>query len=235
MNSSWRLLNITIENFEGPYDLLLELIGKKKLDISEISLEAVTDKFLEFMRDHKPSSSSIGDFLVAASTLLLIKAKQLVPTLDAEEQEEISLLTERIRIYEQYRNQVNWFYHEWRLGSLLGSYALKPKLKNNYMSGYVHPQLSAPILADVLCHLIERLPKSYISARRVYNRGPSMQDCINIFLKRLKRVKTILFQHSFSSKRFIGISLLAVLEMARAGHVTLEQEKPFGMIQIRRL
>src|SRR4051794_29163059 len=88
---------VRLENFEGPFDLLLSLISKHKLDITEVSLSTVTDEFIA----HVKAGGRIWDleqttsFLLVASTLLDLKAARLLPQGDVEDEEDLALLEAR--------------------------------------------------------------------------------------------------------------------------------------------
>jgi segregation and condensation protein A len=98
------LFIVKTQSFEGPLDLLLELIEKKKLFISDISLAQVTDDFIEHIKNM--GDIAIGEsahFILVASTLLLIKSKSLLPSLvlTEEEQGDIRNLEARLKIYKR--------------------------------------------------------------------------------------------------------------------------------------
>src|SRR6187401_2005434 len=88
---------VSLDNFEGPFDLLLSLISKHKLDITEVSLSTVTDEFIA----HVKAGGKIWDleqttsFLLVASTLLDLKAARLLPQGDVEDEEDLALLEAR--------------------------------------------------------------------------------------------------------------------------------------------
>lgn len=88
--------------FEGPLDLLLDLIEKRKLFVNEISLAAVTEDFLNFLKNKKISLYQISYFLVIAATLILIKSKSLLPNfhLTKEEESQIEDLEKRLLLYQ---------------------------------------------------------------------------------------------------------------------------------------
>jgi segregation and condensation protein A len=97
------VFQIKTNNFEGPFGLLLNLIEKRKLHISDVSLSAVTEDYLNYMNKLGGLHySEISSFVVVASTLLLIKSKSLLPSLDLtnEEEGDIKNLEERLRLYE---------------------------------------------------------------------------------------------------------------------------------------
>lgn len=98
--------HVRLPQFEGPLDLLLSLIEKEKLDITELSLAQVTDQYLSSIRQEKNLSlAHLGDFLSVAAQLILIKSRALLPTLSVTEEEELSLqdLEERLKWYQRFR------------------------------------------------------------------------------------------------------------------------------------
>ncbi len=91
---------VALENFSGPFDVLLNLIGKHQLDITEIALAKVTDEFIAYLRDLREREGEgvleeTTSFLVVASTLLDLKAARLLPTGEVESDEDIALLEAR--------------------------------------------------------------------------------------------------------------------------------------------
>ena len=99
-------IQIKIENFEGPLDLLCHLIDKNKMDIYDINLDEITNQYIEYinqMEKHKLAVSS--EFLIMASTLLLIKSKGLLPNTENSNEEELTEeeLIKRIIKYKKYK------------------------------------------------------------------------------------------------------------------------------------
>jgi len=96
-----------LDKFEGPLDLLLELIEGQKLDITEVSLAKVADQFLEYISQReKITLESLADFLTVASKLLLIKSKALLPTLEFsnEEEKEIFDLEKQLQEFKKFKD-----------------------------------------------------------------------------------------------------------------------------------
>jgi segregation and condensation protein A len=91
--------SISLSNFEGPFDLLLQLISKHKLDITEVALGSITDEFISFIKDLEGDSDStlnqITEFLVVAATLLDLKAARLLPSGEVEDEGDLALLEAR--------------------------------------------------------------------------------------------------------------------------------------------
>src|SRR4051812_4242556 len=98
---------VKMEAFEGPLGLLLNLVEKRKLFINDISLSKVADDFISYVRElgNFPIAES-AEFILVASTLLLIKSKSLLPTLDltSEEQDSIEDLEKRLKLYQRIRD-----------------------------------------------------------------------------------------------------------------------------------
>ncbi len=88
---------VRLHNFEGPFDLLLQLIGKHKLDVTEIALHTVTDEFISYIRAMGDDwdLDETSEFLIIAATLLDLKAARLLPAGDVENEEDLALLEAR--------------------------------------------------------------------------------------------------------------------------------------------
>src|SRR5690348_4380291 len=88
---------VKLTNFEGPFDLLLQLIGKHKLDVTEIALSTVTDEFIAHLRALGDSLDldQASEFLVVAATLLDLKAARLLPAAEVDDEEDLELLEAR--------------------------------------------------------------------------------------------------------------------------------------------
>ena len=96
-------MKIRISNFEGPLDLLLQLIEKEELDITEVSLLQVTEQYLDYLEkveDKKPDE--LADFLLIAAKLLYIKSRVLLPELEMDEEENATDLAVQLKMYKKY-------------------------------------------------------------------------------------------------------------------------------------
>jgi segregation and condensation protein A len=104
------MLDVKVEKFEGPLGLLLELIEKEKLDITEISLSKVTDQYLAQISKLDPKNYDVTEFMIIAARLIYLKSKALLPTLETEEEEEeIESLKEKLEVYKKYKEAANEF------------------------------------------------------------------------------------------------------------------------------
>ncbi|MGZ8800960.1 MAG: segregation and condensation protein A, partial [Aeromicrobium sp.] len=87
--------SVNLTNFEGPFDLLLGLISKHKLDITEVALSTVTNEFIAYIKKLGGDLEQTTQFLVVASTLLDLKTSRLLPQAEVEDEEDLALLEAR--------------------------------------------------------------------------------------------------------------------------------------------
>jgi len=92
--------SVHLSNFDGPFDLLLQLISRHKMDVTEVSLSIVTDEFIAFIRALEASGQGweldqATEFLVVAATLLDLKAARLLPSGEVDDEEDLALLEAR--------------------------------------------------------------------------------------------------------------------------------------------
>src|SRR3989344_9196200 len=95
-------VTVKLEKFEGPLDLLLQLIEREDLLISEVSLSSVTDQYLRAIRATKVPPEDLADFLLVAAKLLLIKSRILLPQIDLGLEEEGIPLDVQLRMYKEF-------------------------------------------------------------------------------------------------------------------------------------
>ncbi|MBN9643579.1 segregation and condensation protein A [Corynebacterium mendelii] len=115
---------VALANFTGPFDLLLQLIGKKKLDVTEVALARVTDDFIAYTRELGDTADldEITEFLVIAATLLDLKTARLLPRGEVDSEEDLALLESRDLLfarllqYKAYKQVADLFSH-WQAGA----------------------------------------------------------------------------------------------------------------------
>ncbi|TSC60870.1 MAG: segregation and condensation protein A [Parcubacteria group bacterium Gr01-1014_107] len=225
---------VKVESFEGPLDLLLSLIEERKLFINDISLAKVTDDFVEYIKgvDHFPIALS-AQFILIASTLLLIKSKSLLPILELTEEEEGDIETLEKRL-EEYRRIKELSQH---LHRLFGR-ALIFGRSQRYFEPVFSPttEINKRNLLDSLKAVLNDFPveNSKLSKATV-KKVLSLEEAIERIIKRIEKSLILNFKE-FSSKEStrenIIVSFLALLELFKRGTVELTQEKQFGDIQI---
>jgi segregation and condensation protein A len=226
---------VKVGQFEGPLELILDLIEKRKLHISDVSLSQVADEFIEHIKlfEEFPMSDS-ADFILVASTLLLIKSKSLLPNLPLTEEERGSIedLENRLASYKKYKELSA------KLGKMFGNflYFAREKKGTNVVFNPTSDITLISIknaLHDVLKNMpqkIEDLPK--VMVEKII----SLEEMVE---KLSDRIKTSL-KTSFSDFSGMGkaekvniiVSFLAMLELVKQGLVRVNQSKHFEDIQI---
>lgn len=227
-------LILQLEQFEGPYDLLLELVRQEKLNVSQLSLGQVTDSFLAYVKQGNIAPELLADFLVVAATLLLLKIRAALPDLNADEEEEVVELTDRIHIYQLYREQAEYFRAQWGQAPLLPAnfWAPTPRTYGGEM-----PALDGDDLAALFSDLLGRLPKPAAPTAHLILRGRTLSESLQLLTQRLSAARKILFHEAMQgeSPQNMAVSFLAALEMARQNEVALHQDGHFENITIERI
>ena len=226
------------EKFEGPLELLLELISKQKVSVSEISLANVTNEYVSHIQSlEKIDPAELAEFLVVAATLILVKSRSLLPSLSLTEEEEESIeeLEARLKEYKTIRELAG------ELGKLAKSRrwsVSREPYKDFETFFYSPPKLTAKRMADAFAALLESLPKVEKLAKDTIRRVISLQE-------RIGQIRTSLqerIEKSFSEligaatdKIDIIISFLAILELAKQKLIAVDQKKLFEDITVREL
>ncbi len=212
-------------SFEGPLDLLLDLIERKKLFINDISLAKVTDDFIDHVKqfENMPMAES-AHFILVASTLLLIKSKSLLPDLDLTEEErgDIRDLETRLQIYQRIR-EAGKYVHK-----LFGEEMIFPQSQTRVMTPVFSPDpqfnLEKALLS--ITSLINRLPKKDILPKVMVGKVINLEEMINTLATRITshlKVSFSEFAREHKTNRVnVIVSFLAMLELVKQGvvHVT---------------
>lgn len=225
---------IKLEKFEGPLDLLLELIEREKLDISDISLALVTDQFLDHLNKlQEKEAKHIADFLIVAAKLILIKSKTLLPffSITQEEEQELTELKENLAQYRQIRQGAK----------AIGDMERRLMIAYHRPSDLRHFQTFAPpddISVDALWQCFSDIRRAQIKPKVLEERSINLMF---FFEEKMKDIRQRLEQnlkshfHALadkSSKTHLIISFLAVLELMKQKFLTAEQEQIFGEIKL---
>ncbi len=228
---------IHLEQFEGPLDLLLQLIEKNQLQITEISLAKVTDQYLTYIENSDNlASTEVADFLLIASKLIYLKSKYLLPDFDLADEDDAGSLENQLKIYRQYYEAskgINRLF----VSSRRFAYARRGGYKLPVKQGFSPPanasqDILAGIFADVLAHIarVVNLPKAMIA--RAISIGEKITDIQNM----IKNAQTFNFKKILkkNDKTEIVVSFLALLELVKRREVTVEQKNLFADLNIFR-
>ncbi|HSX25229.1 MAG TPA: segregation/condensation protein A [Candidatus Andersenbacteria bacterium] len=231
------LPEVHIEQYEGPYDLLVELAKKEQVKLADISLKELTDSFLAYIKEYEINSEIIGSFLIVASTLLLIKARQMLPSVQSEEDEEVLHLRQRLAEYEKFREVSEALRTRWKLHELLPAHYFAEGEFSEPQNDDSMPDITSLSLAAALHNLIDRIPPAPQPSAHLTRRGRSLQEIFALFRDRLELANKLVFQETVhgSSRQDQALSFLAILEMARKNSVRLEQEDAFSTLTVHKL
>jgi segregation and condensation protein A len=239
-----RPFEVRLENFEGPFDLLLSLISRRQMDVTEVALSQVTDEFIAHIRA-LGSSWDLGqatEFLVVAATLLDLKAAKLLPAGEVENEDDLALLEARDLLFArllQYRAYKEAAAH---LGGLERAQArrfarsvpLEPRFADLMPEVLlaVTPEQLARIAATALAPKPPpRVPIDHIHAQRV-----SVREHAIILRDKLSRVGRATFRsltHDCQHTLELVARFLALLELYREGAVAFDQVAPLGELHVR--
>ena len=221
--------------FEGPLDLLLDLIEKRKLFISDISLVKVTDDFISHIKQFEslPMGES-ANFILIASTLLLIKSKSLLPSLNLteDEQDDIKDLETRLNIFRRIKEASK------HVAILFGSEIIFPQSQSRPVRPVFTPDPNFTLDKALysLKDLINRLPKKETLPKHIVEKVVSLEDMIGTLTTRITSHLRMSFQDFTKEHKEdrvnVIVSFLAMLELVKQGIMYVSQESTFGDIQM---
>lgn len=225
---------IKTEVFEGPLELLLSLIEKRKLFISDISLAQVADDYIEHINKQEDfPMASTADFILVASTLVLIKSKSLLPTLDlsSEEQESIETLEKRLKLYQKMKELSLYVTKQF------GRNVMYPKTLSKDVIPVFSPDknLSLSKIKDGIMSVLHSLPKKAIAIpKKIVEKVISLEEMMENLAERITKNLKMSFRE-FSGigkeeKVNVIVSFLAVLELVKRGAISVSQDKHFSDI-----
>ena len=228
---------VRLEMFEGPLDLLLHLIHKNELDITNIPIALITEQYLEYLKLMKVLNLDIaGEYLLMASTLLHIKSKILLPTSSEEEEEEgedpRAELIRKLLEYQTYKNAAA----ELERKPLLDRdvFIRLALMENPESREEERMEVSLFELLDAFRQVLERARPEVF--HEVMLERISVEEKVQEILSLLQREKrSIAFHLLFpeqASRRLIIVTFLAILELVKTKLVRIFQPAPFETIRI---
>jgi len=238
--------SVHLTNFDGPFDLLLQLISRHKMDITEVALSAVTDEFIAFIRGLEVSGEGwrldqATEFLVIAATLLDLKAAKLLPSGEIEDEEDLALLEARDLLFArllQYR----------AFKEIAATFNVRIEAFDKTFARVVSldPTLAA-LLPEVLigvgparfAAIAERVltPKStpIVAIEHLHSPLVSVSEESKVVVEALRRGRTLSFRSLIadaSSTMVVVARFLALLDLYRQGALRFNQVIALGDLQI---
>jgi segregation and condensation protein A len=235
---------VRLANFTGPFDLLLQLIGKQKLEITELALHQVTDEFISYIRAMGDDwdLDEVSEFLVVGATLLDLKAARLLPAADVEDEEDLALLEARDLLfarllqYKAYKEAAS--YIAARESDFARGFPRSVRLEPRFAEAL--PDLVLGIGANRLAQLAVRAlspkPIPVVSIDHIHLVRVSVREHAVILREKLLRLRTATFRALCSDCRStleVVARFLALLELYREGLVTFDQVQALGELTVR--
>jgi len=221
--------------FEGPLELLLTLIEKRKLFINDISLAKVTDDFIAYIQNTENVPMSLrANFILVASTLVLIKSKSLLPTLSLTQEETASIedLERRLKIYERMRGLSD------HIKNNFGKNILFARLPNKNITPVFSPDktISSQNIFSAIKNVLNSLPKIEVLPKAVVRKVISLEETIENLTKRITSGLKMSFK-DFSGMGKVErvnviVSFLAMLELVKQGVISVTQDKMYDDIKM---
>ena len=228
-------MKIRLDIFEGPLDLLLYLIKKSHLDISDISVSQVVDQYLQFLELMKLLDINIAsEYLVMAANLISIKSKMLLPKEEVQEEEEQDPREELVRKlleYEKFKEAADFLKEKERLRL---KFLPRPATEIEQPSE-VYIEASIFDLINAFKTALKEVPKEvfFEVVKEEYSVEEKIHDLLHVLLVKEKISLDELFQTA-RSKLEIVVTFLSILELIKLREIVAVQEKLFGPILIAR-
>ena len=233
-------MNFKIDKFEGPLGLLLQLIEREEMDITEISLAKIADQYIEYIRGLKAiGTEELADFLVVAAKLLLIKSRALLPFLKGEAEEEIQEFEQQLRMYKEFLEAAK------KIEALIGRKRFSFPREFNRQAVLASAHLFSPpkkLTSADLMAVFGEIIKNIRPVTRLEEK--SLEQIINIEDKILAIQQILLekikvsFNHILAgaeNKTEIIVSFLALLELIKQKDISVAQGGLFEEIEISKL
>lgn len=235
---------VRLDNFEGPFDLLLTLISKHQLDVTEVSLSRVTDEFIAHVKAGGPvwDLETTTSFLLVAATLLDLKAARLLPSAEVEDEEDLALLEARDLLfarllqYKAYRQVADVVAR--RLADEAHRHPRAVGLDERFAT--LLPEVLIGIGVDEFARLAARAmtPKAppQVSLTHIHAPAVSVREQAAVVVAHLRRQGSATFRTLTSDAPDTLTTVarfLALLELFREGAVAFDQVAPLGELTVR--
>ncbi|MGC0209940.1 segregation and condensation protein A [Streptomyces levis] len=238
------VFKVRLANFEGPFDLLLQLISRHKLDVTEVALSKVTDEFMAYIRALGPDwdLDETTEFLVVAATLLDLKAARLLPAAEVEDEADLALLEARDLLfarllqYRAYKQVADIF--SGRLDDEARRYPRTVGLEPHHaeLLPEVVISIGAEGFAKLAVKAMQPKPRPQVYVDHIHAPLVSVQEQARIVVARLRELGEASFRALVADTDdtlTVVARFLALLELYREKAVALEQEAALGDLLVR--
>lgn len=227
---------VELDKYKGPLQLLLELIEKQELPITDVSLAKVTNDYLVYVNENEPSIGELADFLVIATRLLLIKSRELLPDEQMDEEETKTSLAAQLQLYKLFAEAAELIdtQHQNTKKSFSRAQANVVKLDK-----FVLPEgMTVSNLETAFSSLMKRLEPFFRIKQATLERVASVKERLKEIHHALLSRSRMTFRDLVSggrSKVDIVVSFLALLELVKQQSIHAIQSGPFEDIEMKRV
>lgn len=229
-------IDIKTPVYEGPLEVLLELIEKRKLLINDISLASVADDYIARVSEmHELPLGEVAEFVALAATLLLIKSRSLLPTLTISEEEahDIKELEYRLALYQLIKEAARGFNAQLKEPYLYEGYAPEPE-----PLFLPDTSVTTQSLRDAAQALIAGFPTTLMLPKVAVKKIMSLEEMIETMSQRISSAFRMSFKEfsglgraqSAEARHGVIVSFLALLELVKQGMLRAQQDEHFGDI-----
>ena len=228
-------IEIRLENFSGPLDLLLHLIKTTEMDIYDIQMVAITEQYLAIIEQMKQLDlDAAGEFLLMAATLIHIKSRMLLPAseevADEEEVDPRAELVRRLLEYQRYKGAAETLE---KLPQLDRDVFVGQFFPADILEAETDDEIAVGIfqLADAFHRLLKEIPAEVF--HEVVREQYSVAEHISLLLDRLSVAERLAFREIFATRptrQELVVTFLAMLELVKMRMVKIEQVTEFGEI-----
>lgn len=226
---------IQVENFEGPLDLLLQLVEGEKMEITDISLVQVTEPFLRYMEERrgKMPPEELADFLLVAAKLVYLKSKALVPSLEVDAELEGPDLATQLRTYQAFVAAAKHL----QVLSAQGvrSFSNPRRMVTMEDVRFVAPQITVEDLRGLFAQVVRRLEPILRLPQAAIERVMTLEEKMSQLVERVRVAVTTSFRamaHETASRAELIVTFLAMLELAKQRTISVKQAELFDDIHI---
>ena len=231
---------IKLEKFQGPLDLLLQLVDEEQMEITEISLSAITEQYWDYLSKMEEENLSqkeaeeMADFLVVAAKLVYLKSKHLLPYLYTEEDEGTNL-SEQLKMYKRFIDASRQVEELW-LAQKISYGREEPAIKTEE---FILPSnANGTDLHKSFLDLMRRLKPVNPLPQAKIDRNISVREIVEHFKETLQKMKSFRFGDvlkNAQSRTEVIVSFLAILDLVRAGSAYIKQDGAFSDLEIRKV
>jgi len=230
-------MRICIEQFNGPLDLLVQMINEEKLDITEVSIGSIADQFINYIKSSPDiNPEEVADFLAVAAKLLLIKSKTLLPYLvREEEEEEIKDFANQLKIYKDFLEASKKIEEILEEKKFMHAREFNKKMLTENVVFYPPKNVNKALLKNSFKEIIGRLKIEEKLEENNLEKAVSIEDKMLKIQSLLKKLNSLNFNNLLEeqiTKIDIIVSFLAMLELMKQRSVIVKQGRLFDSIQI---